>query len=283
MNVRSIDFRSDDAGKQFAQSLHETGFAVLRNHPVSATMLDCMREDWRAFFADDGRYEFVANREHDAGDRAGYFPLDFAETAVGHTAPDRKEFYHVIADFPIPPACSATTLEYRRLTFELGSSLLEWLQRHTPADTTALLSEPLPTMLDFNASVLRILNYPPMDGSEAPATMRAAPHEDINLLTILPAANQPGLEVKDNAGNWHAVSCDPGTIVVNSGDMLEEATGGYYPSTTHRVVNPGGDIENVSRISMPFFLTSRLEAVLSERYTAGEYLNERLRLIYRGQ
>ncbi|MDA0705897.1 MAG: isopenicillin N synthase family oxygenase [Proteobacteria bacterium] len=283
MNVRSLDFRGADAGKQFALSLHETGFAVLRNHPVSAAMLDRMREEWRAFFSDDGRYKFVVSGEHDAGDRAGYFPLDLAETAIGHTAKDLKEFYHVIADFPIPPACSATTLEYRRLTFDLGSSLCEWLQQHTPAATTALLSEPFPSMLDFDASVLRILHYPPMDGSEAPETMRAAPHEDINLLTILPAANQPGLEVKDNAGNWHAVPCDPGTIVVNSGDMLQEATGGYYPSTTHRVVNPGGDIENVSRISIPFFLTARLAAVLSERYTAGEYLDERLRMIYRGQ
>ncbi len=61
--------------------------------------------------------------------------------------------------------------------------------------------------------------------------------------------------------------------------MLREATKGYYPSTTHRVVNPGGNIDNVSRISVPFFLTPRLDAVLSSRYTAGDYLDERLRRI----
>jgi isopenicillin N synthase-like dioxygenase len=279
MNVRSINYRAANAGKAFATSLHETGFAVLRHHPVPEMLLDRMREDWSAFFADDRRYDHVVNRDHEPGDRAGYFPPDFTETAVGHTAPDIKEFYHVIADWPVPPGCRDATLEFREQIYALAATLLAWLQESTPTETAARLSEPLPQMLSFDASVLRILHYPAMDGSEDPAAMRAAPHEDINLLTILPAANQPGLEVRDNAGNWHAVSCDPGTIVVNSGDMLREATKGYYPSTTHRVVNPGGNIDNVSRISVPFFLTPRLDVVLSSRYTAGDYLDERLRRI----
>jgi isopenicillin N synthase-like dioxygenase len=63
--------------------------------------------------------------------------------------------------------------------------------------------------------------------------------------------------------------------------MLQEASNGYFPSTTHRVDNPGAGIDNVSRISIPFFLTPRLDVVLSERYTSGSYLDERLRLISR--
>ena len=58
--------------------------------------------------------------------------------------------------------------------------------------------------------------------------------------------------------------------------MLEEASGGYYPSTTHRVVNPDNDSSNDSRYSMPLFLHPRNEVVLSEKYTAGKYLDERL-------
>ena len=63
--------------------------------------------------------------------------------------------------------------------------------------------------------------------------------------------------------------------------MMREATGNYYPSTTHRVVNPGGNVDNVSRISIPFFLTARLDVILSPSYTAGSYLDERLNLINR--
>ena len=61
--------------------------------------------------------------------------------------------------------------------------------------------------------------------------------------------------------------------------MLQEASNGYFPSTTHRVVNPIDDRSNVSRISIPLFLTPHLDFVLSDRYTARSYLNERLQQI----
>jgi isopenicillin N synthase-like dioxygenase len=63
--------------------------------------------------------------------------------------------------------------------------------------------------------------------------------------------------------------------------MLREASAGYYPSTTHQVVNPDTDFENVSRLSIPYFLTPKLDIRLSARYTAGSYLAERLGLLSR--
>ena len=56
--------------------------------------------------------------------------------------------------------------------------------------------------------------------------MRAAAHEDINLLTVLPAASEPGLELLDAAGRWYAVPCDPGSVAVNAGEMLDLASRG---------------------------------------------------------
>ena len=46
-----------------------------------------------------------------------------------------------------------------------------------------------------------------------------------------------------------------GQIVLDAGDMLQRATNGVTPSTTHRVVNPSGP--NVTRYSMPFFTHPR--------------------------
>jgi isopenicillin N synthase-like dioxygenase len=126
-------------------------------------------------------------------------------------------------------------------------------------------------------TLLRVLHYPPLDGSEEPDAIRAAAHEDINLLTILPAANEPGLQVKGKDGNWIDVPCDFGNLIVNIGDMLQEASGGYFPSTTHRVINPEGSDQTRARISLPLFLHPRPDVVLSERYTADSYLTERLR------
>ena len=90
------------------------------------------------------------------------------------------------------------------------------------------------------------------------------------------AGTRPGLEAQDKNGNWHKISTDPGTIIVNVGDMLKEASGGYYPSTTHRVVNPSKNVNNDSRYSMPLFLHPRDDVQLSENYTAASYLRERL-------
>ena len=90
------------------------------------------------------------------------------------------------------------------------------------------------------------------------------------------AGTRPGLEAQDKNGNWHKISTDPGTIIVNVGDMLKEASGGYYPSTTHRVVNPSNNVKNDSRYSMPLFLHPRDDVQLSKNYTAGSYLKERL-------
>lgn len=75
---------------------------------------------------------------------------------------------------------------------------------------------------------------------------------------------------------WHDVPCDFGLLIVNIGDMLQEASGHYYPSTVHRVLNPTGVAATKSRISLPLFLHPRREVVLSERYTVERYFNERM-------
>ena len=150
----------------------------------------------------------------------------------------------------------------------------------TPRDVSSLFSMPLPDMVtDSKTNLLRIIHYPPIDGKEEDGAVRGSAHEDINLITLLVAGTQPGLQVQDTNGNWHDISCDPGCLAINAGDMLQEASNGYFPSTTHQVINPDNQIDNKSRFSMPLFLHPRDEVVLSKKYTAKEYLDERLREI----
>ena len=115
-----------------------------------------------------------------------------------------------------------------------------------------------------------------MKGDEELGAIRAGAHEDINLITILPAANEPGLQVQLKNGDWIDVPCDFGNLIVNIGDMLQEASAGYFPSTSHRVINPEGTDKTKARISLPLFLHPRPDVKLSERHTAGTYLHERL-------
>lgn len=283
MTIRTVDYQDPDAGSEFVRSLHETGFAVLKNHPISGQLLDSIYSGWGSFFNSDEKQAFLFDPDNSDGTQQGYYPTEVSETAVGHTAKDLKEYFHVVPGGRIPPALEREILDYRDSAFELGKELVGWLQSHTPQDVTAGISEPFTEMLCGKASLLRLLHYPPLTGSEEANAERAAAHEDINLMTILPVAEQAGLQVKDKEGNWVDVASIRGELVVNSGDMLLELTGGYFPSTTHRVINPTGDsdVENVSRISIPFFLTPRSEVVLSDRYTSGSYVEERLSLITR--
>ena len=117
-----------------------------------------------------------------------------------------------------------------------------------------------------------------MEVAPEPGAVRAAAHGDINLITVLVAGSAPGLEAQDTAGNWHAVPCDPGMIAINCGDMLEMASGGYFPSTIHRVVNPE-KTQTGARFSMPMFLHPRPEVVLKPGTTADDFLQQRLREI----
>jgi len=86
---------------------------------------------------------------------------------------------------------------------------------------------------DSAQTMLRVLRYPPVEsGMVLP---RAAAHEDINFLTIMPASDGPGLELQLSDGEWIEVVNRPSQVVVNIGDMLQEATEGFLRSTTHRV------------------------------------------------
>jgi len=139
---------------------------------------------------------------------------------------------------------------------------------------------PLPEMIDSSPNnLLRIIHYPSLKGDEDKSALRGAAHEDINLITLLVSGTEPGLQVQNNNGKWQSITCDPGSIAVNTGDMLREVSKGYFPSTTHKVINPKKVDANISRYSMPLFLHPKSTVRLSEKYIAGEYLNERLKEI----
>lgn len=279
MNVKTVDCQDANAGLQFVTSLRETGFAILKNHPISRTLLDDLYRDWLQFFHGEEKHAYLFDPENRDGTQAGFHPITASETAVGYATKDIKEFFHVVPGAAIPPSLQHDIFQYRQLALAFCATLLEWVQVHTPRESLTNLVAPLPQVLSSTMSLLRILHYPPLQGSEDPRAVRAAPHEDINLLTLLPVALQPGLQVRGTDGHWIDLDSIRGEIIVNTGDMLREASAGYFPSTTHRVVNPPDATANVSRISIPFFITPHADCILSDRYTAGSYLTERLRLI----
>ncbi|MGV1721154.1 isopenicillin N synthase family dioxygenase [Vibrio furnissii] len=274
MKLDTVDYLAPDAAEQFVKSLRETGFGVLKNHPIPKELVESIYENWYQFFTSARKNEFQFNVDT----QDGYFPPSVSEVAKGHTVKDIKEYFHVYPWGQIPQELKEQILDYYDRANAFTAELLSWVEAHAPADVQARFSIALSEMINGSEkTLLRVLHYPPMSGDEEPGAIRAAAHEDINLLTVLPASNEPGLQVMGSDGSWIDVPCDFGNLIINIGDMLQEASGGYFPSTTHRVINPSGERQTQSRISLPLFLHPKPEVVLSERYTAHSYLMERLR------
>lgn len=275
MQVAKVHYNDKNAPADFTRSLKETGFGILVGHPIPAKLIDSIYKEWQEFFGSELKHDYLFNEKQ----QDGYFPLG-AENAKGYKAKDHKEFYHFYPWGRIPKNITNDTMKLYTILVDITSTLLEWIDINTPETARSNFQEPLNRMIEGSkTNLLRIIHYPPFQGNEDFESFRAAAHEDINLITLLVAGTRPGLEAKDTNGTWHKISTDPGTIIVNAGDMLKEASGGYYPSTTHRVVNPEKNANNHSRYSMPLFLHPRNEVMLSNKYTAGEYLEERLKEI----
>ncbi len=271
--LTAVDYTAPDAEVQFVKSLRDTGFGVLRNHPIPESTVGSIYQHWAEFFNGDEKDQFLFDPEK----YDGFFPRAMAETAKGHAIRDIKEYFHYYPWGRCPAALKDEISGYYQSTIEFAATLLSWVERQTPAEVSHLYSEPLSNMINGSTqSLLRVLHYPPIDDDAEQGAIRAGAHEDINLLTLLPAANEPGLQVKTRDGSWLDVPCDFGNLIINIGDMLQEASGGYFPSTTHRVINPQGQDSTKARISLPLFLHPRPDVVLSARYTAGRYLQERL-------
>ena len=271
MELAALDFQAKGTDIQFVESLRNTGFGVLENHPLDLDLIASIYEHWSDFFKSSRPSSYVLKRDT----QDGFFSRDDAESAKGFDEKDIKEYFHFYTWGQCPEDLREELMTYYRDAHDFAATLLSWIEQQSLPALADGYSEPLSDMIvGSDMTLLRILHYPPLTGNES--AVRAAPHEDINLLTILPVASAPGLQVLGTDGNWNEVPCDINQVVVNTGDMLQEASQGYFPSTTHRVINPLGEDMQESRMSLPIFLHPRPEVVLSARYTAESYLNERL-------
>jgi isopenicillin N synthase-like dioxygenase len=222
------------------------------------------------------------------------------EHAKDSKHPDLKEFWHVGRELPEghrlksffsnniwPEEITGFEKTFKALFQALddtGRIMLEALTHPLELPRT-YFSE----MTQYGSSILRLLHYPPIPEGVDPNRIRAAAHEDINLITLLVSAQGAGLELLTREGEWIPVETDPENIIVDSGDMLARITNDIIPATTHRVVNPKG--ENKSRYSMPFFMHPNPDALLEcipscrgagEKYPpilANDFLMQRLREI----
>ena len=272
--ILTIDYQSTNLGLDLTKSLKNTGFAVLKNHPISKTLISSIYDEWKTFFNSKAKYNYPFHKIK----QDGYFPY-LSENAKGSQAKDLKEFYHIYDWGRYPSEISNQTNQLISEFKLMAKNLLSEININSPLEIQNRFSIPLDTMIQKSPqNLLRVIHYPPILDNKNPNSIRAGAHEDINLITLLVAGSQPGLQVLKQDGTWVDVSTSKDYIVINVGDMLQECSRGYYPSTTHRVLNPKNNLE-IPRYSMPFFVHARDEVILSDKYNAKSYLEERLKEI----
>ena len=248
------------------EGLTRFGFVTLKDHGISHALLDRAYSLSEALFA-----QAEAEKRRYVGGPRGYAPFR-TERAKNSRVADLKEFWQIGPERDDAVSRSATEppniwpqspASFREIFIDLftrleatGRAILEAL-----TESLSVSRDYFAKRVDRGNSVLRLLHYPPIPVDVDPDSIRAAAHEDINLLTLLVAAQGPGLELLDRDGHWLPVETDRNNLIIDSGDMLARLMNDVIPATTHRVVNPSGP--NVSRYSMPFFMHPNSDVVLS--------------------
>lgn len=265
---------SETRKKQFVDDLFMGlkyfGFIILRDHPIDDDLLEHAYDLSQQLFGlpEETKKSYISPA---GGGQRGYTPFG-KEHAKDSKYPDLKEFWHVGRDvsaqsrfinfYPAniwPKEISEFKAVFQQIYSSLDSVGRIILQALT--GPLKLESDYFDKMVNEGNSILRLLHYPPIPTGADPNCVRAAAHEDINLITILVAASASGLQLKDRHGEWLPIETGRNNLIVDSGDMLARITNEVIPATTHRVVNPSGP--NTSRYSMPYFIHPNPDALLS--------------------
>jgi len=290
--------------KRLGDSFSEIGFAIVSNHGVPDEVINGAYTAFQKFFALPDEIKRQYEIDNLAGQR-GYTSKG-KEHAKHSNVGDLKEFFHigqiVTDDDPVGKQYPDNIFVNEVPEVEkYGVQLFQALET-AGKQLLRAIAEYLNLSVDYfddkihnGNSILRPIHYYPIanPGQVLEGAVRAAEHEDINLITLLIGASAEGLQVKNTTDEWIAANPEPHQIVINVGDMLQRLTNNKLKSTTHRVANPPVERMHEPRYSMPFFLHPRPDMDLTclancidehspkqyQDMTAGQYLDERLKEI----
>lgn len=305
-------------------ALRDVGFLCVRGHRVPTALIESTQRAALAFFdLPEEAKETVRARLHRT---RGYTPLGdhaLGATRAGAAAPDLFERYR-IGPFDLPdddytrarqqtvfapnvwpddalPAFRPSMCAWYRAMSELSRDLLRVF-----ALALGLPERWFDDKVDREMSALVLNHYPAPQEPPVPGQMRASAHTDYGTLTIVAPTRAPGgLQVltarerslgsdarETDASAWEDVAVEPGSFVVNIGDLMAQWTNDRWVSTLHRVVNPPAALAAASRrLALVYFhqpnddalvacLPTCVEPARPARYepvTAGEHIARKIR------
>ncbi len=269
-----LDGSADDAEAfrvALRQATHEVGFFYLSGHGVSLDLQQGMMAAARNFFALP-EAEKLAIENTNSPHFRGYTrvggeltegivdwreQIDIGVERPAVTAgPGVDDYWSLQGPNLLPeslPALGELAAQWIATLDEISVRLLRaWAQALGAAPEffdDAFAHEPSP--------LIKIVRYPGKSGDIA--AQGVGSHKDLGVLTLLYVEEgKGGLQVEKD-GVWIDAPSVPGAFVVNIGELLEIATGGYLKATLHRVISPRLGEE---RISIPYFFGPALDATI---------------------
>lgn len=251
--------------------LQRLGFLVVINHRVPRAVIDECREQSRQFFHQPAEVKAAVAVTGDA--YRGWVGPGLESNAATYgvaTAPDLKETYaYGVVDLSdeglrtsqprwfapnvwpdTPTGFRAAAEAWWRAARALSDELL---------DIASLALElPLHHLRDLSdvaTSQVSINWYGPRGADQPlPDQFRIGPHTDFGMFTVLDREpGMGGLQVLDEHGAWIDAPVIPGSLIINTGDLLRHWTNDRWCSNEHRVLPPPVERPQEELISLVFF------------------------------
>jgi isopenicillin N synthase-like dioxygenase len=295
---------------QWRNALDSIGFVTIRGHGIPETLMADIHRHACAFFEQplERKLQYAIDDAERRG-AVGYIPPlaeSVGRTTGGPSAPDIVESLSfsdlaapqratgsAAAMCPgLPAELQACVEAYAKAAYALGLRLMR-----LSAEALGLAADYFDNLYSPMQHKLRLAYYPEQISDPVPGQLRNAPHTDFAGFTILLQDAAPGgLQVLMPDGRWIDVPSVPGTLVINTGDLLQRWTNDRWLSNVHRVVNPPIERRGSSRrLSVVFFTGPRDDAEIAclpgcaspttARYppiTAGEHVRVKIRQTYGG-
>jgi len=243
---------------------HRTGFFYIVNHGIPDDVTADYLAAMKAFFALPTAAKAALDKRHSPQFR-GWEALgsELTNNRVDHreqidigvdraAIADPDPYYLALIgpnQWPAPellPGFRETVSDYFQRLASLSRELLRMMSLALGLDEMHI-----ERVFGANPSpYLKLIRYPrTRDGGQGVGV-----HKDSGFLTLLLQDEQPGLEAQANDNSWHPVDPLPGSLVVNTGELLQLVTHNYLIATPHRVVNRAARV----RYSSAFFYSPDL-------------------------
>lgn len=225
------------------------GFYYISNHRIDEGLIEEAYHQAARFHAQplEVKMEMKINAE-----LQGYFPTKASVLKVfnelsTNNQPDQNEAIFMFRDQPDWPR---NLPGFKEVALAYIAAMDDLTQKMLPLYAVALEQDPNFFAPAFQSpwSVLRYSHYPKHE--YAKNEYGIAPHTDTSFFTLLAQNKKAGLEIKTRRGPWADAPYVPGTLIVNSGNLLNHWTNGRFLSTPHRAYNK----DSGSRYALVFFV-----------------------------